>query len=113
MSDVNAAVLTIASWVLVAVLAVMFGAAMLRLVGIAFMVVSTVFLLAEAYVDTADVGSYLVFGTLALIGVPVWLLGHRLHRAQSGYWRSPLAASLWGLPGAVLGRPGPGRVGRM
>ncbi len=40
MSSVNAAVLTVASWVLVAVLAVMFGAALLRLVGIALIVVS-------------------------------------------------------------------------
>lgn len=101
MTAVNAGVLTAASWVLAAVLAIMFGAAMLRLVGIALMVVSTVFLLSEAYVDAADAGSYALWVPLALLGVPVWLLGHRLHAAQTGRWRSPLAASLWAIPAAA------------
>ena len=98
MSSVNAVVAWLGSSALFVLAALVFGSFLLRLIGVASMLVPTVFLLSEANMDTADVGSYLVFVPMAVVGLVMWVTGHRLHRAQRGWWRSPLAARLWILP---------------
>ena len=102
MSTVNALVAWLGSVALFAVAALVLGPVLLRLLGVAAMVVGATFLLGEAGQDTADAGSYLVFGPMALFGLCAWLLGHRLFAAQHRYWKSGLAAALWT---AVATRP--------
>src|SRR5664279_2627225 len=98
MSSVNAVVAWLGSFALLTLAALVFGSFLLRLFGAATMFVPTVFLLAEANLNTADAGSYLVFVPMAVLGLVMWLAGHRLHHAQHGWWKSPLAGHLWRLP---------------
>lgn len=104
MSTVNAEVAWLGSFALFAVAALVFGSGLLRLLGVASMLVSMTFLLVQANQDTADVGSYLVFVPMALLGLGAWLLGHRLFRGQHRYWKSTLAAVLWSAAAARLTR---------
>ena len=108
MSSINAGLVSFGSFALAAVIVLVFGSLLLRFVGVAMMVVPTVFLFSEASLDTADAGSYLVFVPMAVLGVMVWVLGHRWHAGQQRRWKSPVAAALWSVPGRVLS-PSPGR----
>ena len=98
MTSVNAFVAWLGFFALLILAALVFGSFLLRLFGAATMLVPTVFLLSEANLNTADAGSYLVFVPMALLGLVMWVLGHRIHRAQHGWWKSPLAGRLWTLP---------------
>ncbi len=104
MSSVNAFVAWLGSFALFTLAALVFGSFLLRWFGAATMLVPTVFLLSEANQNTADVGSYLVFVPMAITGMIMWVVGHRIHRAQRGWWRSPLAARLWTLPAGTRRR---------
>ena len=99
MSSVNAFVAWLGSSALLILAALVFGSFLLRLFGAATMLVPTVFLLSEVNQNTADSGSYLVFVPMALAGAATWVTGHRLHLAQHGWWKSPVAQRLWRLPG--------------
>ncbi|MDN5780398.1 MAG: hypothetical protein L0H96_26360 [Humibacillus sp.] len=118
MSSLNAVVAWVGTFALFAVAVLVFGSVLLRLFGVAFMVVATVFLLMEANLDTADAGSYLLYGPMALVGLMMWVAGHAVHRAQRGWWKSPLAARLAARPERALRRslqaraPRPPRAGR-
>lgn len=102
MSSLNAVVAWLGFFAMIALATLVFGSVLLRFFGVASMVVPTVFLLVEANLDTADLGSYLVFVPMAFIGLGLWAAGHRIYRAQHGWWCSPVAARLWSLPARVL-----------
>ncbi len=104
MSSVNAFVAWAGSFALFALAALVFGSFLLRMCGAATMLVPTVFLFSEANLNTADAGSYLVFVPMAFVGLGLWVTGHRIHRAQHGWWRSPLAGRLWSLTVRALRR---------
>lgn len=104
MSSLNAVVAWVGSFALFVVAVLVFGSVLLRFFGIACMVVASVFLLMEANLNTADAGSYLVYVPMATAGLVMWVAGHRLHRAQRGWWKSPLAARLAARPERALRR---------
>lgn len=108
MSSLNAVVAWLGFFAMIALATLVFGSVLLRFFGVASMIVPTVSLLVEANLDTADIGSYLVFVPMAFIGLGLWVLGHRIYRAQHGWWRSPVAARLWSLPARALRRHAPG-----
>ncbi|MEO7069589.1 MAG: hypothetical protein ABI131_03770 [Nostocoides sp.] len=104
MSSLNAVVAWAGTAALTALAVLVFGSVLLRLFGIACMIVSSVFLLMEANLNTADAGSYLLYVPMAAVGLVMWVVGHAVHRAQRGWWRSPLAARLAARPERALRR---------
>ena len=112
MSSVNAFVAWAGSFALFALAALVFGSFLLRLFGAATMLVPTVFLFSGANLNTADAGSYLVFVPMAFVGLGLWVTGHRIHRAQHGWWQSPLAGRLWTVPARTHRRLAAGNARR-
>ena len=112
MSSLNAVVAWVGTFALFTLAVLVFGSVLLRLIGVACMIVATVFLLMEANLNTADAGSYLLYVPMAAVGLVLWVAGHAVHRAQRGWWKSPLAARLAARPERALRRSLQGRSPR-
>lgn len=95
MHILNILTTTVLTWTAVLILAWLFGGRILRLAGMGGVALGALYLYAATSFETATPLSYVLSAITVLIGVVLWLSGHRLSAAQQGRWSSAAAETLW------------------